>query len=178
MPQSPPDERVIALPLLKLAIFTLVAPASVTVWLPFCLLFPEIRHRPVEAYFFTADVLFPIGPGAAGYLWCGLEFAFAGKGTPAPIDPPKVLLVRGLYRRVRNPISIGVLLILLGESLFFRSAGLLSYAAAIVTGFNLFVVWYEEPALRKSTGQAYAPYLKGVPRWIPSLGGTGPGNAL
>ena len=57
-----------------------------------------------------------IALGLAAYLWCAWEFATAGRGTPAPVDPPKILVARGLYRIVRNPMYVGVLLILLGEA--------------------------------------------------------------
>ena len=107
--------------------------------------------------------------GAMGYLWCGLDFAFAGRGTPAPIDPPKDLVARGLYRFVRNPMYISVLLVLLGESLVLQSADLLRYAGVAGVGFFLFVLLYEEPALRSKFGPSYQRYCEEVPRWIPRM---------
>lgn len=113
-----------------------------------------------------------------GLSLVGLEFWCAEKGSPAPIDPPKLLLVRGFDRPVRSPKDVRVPLIVPGESLFSGSAELLSYAAVIVIGFNLFVVCCEAPSLQKSMGRAYAQYWKHVPRWIPSPGLSGAGNAL
>jgi protein-S-isoprenylcysteine O-methyltransferase Ste14 len=105
--------------------------------------------------------------GAVIYFWCAWDFATAGEGTPAPIDAPKHLVVRGLYRFVRNPMYAGVLLILLGESLAFRSTRILVYAAIVFTFFNLFVILYEEPALKRKFGPSYEEYLSSVPRWLP-----------
>jgi protein-S-isoprenylcysteine O-methyltransferase Ste14 len=110
-----------------------------------------------------------IASGAAFYLWCAWEFAAAGLGTPAPIDPPKVLVARGLYRVVRNPMYVGVLLVLLGESLVFGSWALLRYAVLVWLCFHLFVVLYEEPALRRKFGASYEGYRKRVWRWTPRL---------
>ncbi len=153
--------------LTKLAVFTALVPGTVTVWLPLFLLYPEIRHRPIAGPGAAAAGLAMMAIGAAGYFWCALDFAFFGKGTPAPIDMPKVLVVRGPYKFARNPMYISVLLVLAGESLLFRSAGLLEYAALVAIGFHLFVLLQEEPTLRKKMGAAYEQYTQDVPRWIP-----------
>ena len=88
----------VLLPLFKLLLFTLLVPCSVTLWLPFFLFYPGLRLRgdALGAAAWAGALL--IALGAAGYLWCAWNFAFQGRGTPAPIDPPKVLVVRGLYR--------------------------------------------------------------------------------
>jgi len=109
----------------------------------------------------------PILIGAAIYFWCAWDFTFAGRGTPAPIDPPKELVVRGLYRYVRNPMYVGILSILLGEALLFASGRLLEYTAVVFTFFFLFVVLYEEPMLRQKFGESYRQYCKNVSRWFP-----------
>src|SRR5262245_51862992 len=76
------------------------------------------------------------------------RFALKGLGTPAPIFPPKHLVVDGLYRYVRNPMYVGVVSAILGQALMFASPGLFIYGAALWLGFALFVVGYEEPTLR------------------------------
>ena len=152
--------------LLKLLVFTAAVPGTVTVWLPLFYIFPALRHRPVAWNGSALGGLIPIALGTAGYLWCALDFAFAGKGTPAPIDPPKVLVARGLYKFSRNPMYLSVLLVLAGESLFFWSARLLGYAAWVAVGFHLFVYFYEEPNLKRRMGAEYSQYLADVPRWI------------
>ena len=105
--------------------------------------------------------------GAAGMVWCFWDFVQKGKGTPAPIEPPKELVVSGLYRYVRNPMYVGVLLVILGHFLWFGFWNLLIYAALVFLAFNSFVVFYEEPNLKQRFGATYDEYLKRVPRWIP-----------
>src|SRR5947199_822352 len=101
-------------------------------------------------------VVVVLGAGLA--LWCILTFAFVGKGTPAPFDPPRRLVVRGPYRFVRNPMYIGAALALAGAALFYESWALLWYCAAFALITNLLVVVYEEPALRATFGEAYLRY--------------------
>ena len=156
--------------LLKTLIFTLVVPATVTIYLPLWLL----SSRPgATAQLGAARYLglLPVALGAAVYFWCAWDFAVSGRGTPAPVDPPKELVARGLYRRVRNPMYLGVLLVLAGEALLLASATLLWYTAAVCACFNLFVLLYEEPALRRKFGAAYEGYCAAVPRWLPRLRG-------
>lgn len=93
-----------------------------------------------------------MGLGAALVLWCAWAFASAGEGTPAPMDPPKRLVATGLYRMVRNPMYIGLVLILLGESIVFASLPVLRHAVFVWLCFHLFVVLNEEPALRRKFG--------------------------
>jgi len=107
--------------------------------------------------------------GASIYLRCAWDFAFAGRGTPAPIDPPKELVVRGLYRYVRNPMYVGVLSVVVGQAIWFEARGLFAYAALCFLLFFAFVVLYEEPALRRKFGESYERYCNEVPRWIPRL---------
>ena len=151
---------------LKTLIFTIIVPGAVIALIPYLLL---SRTPPSFAQVgpFQIFGLIPMAIGAAIYLRCAWDFASAGKGTPAPIDPPKLLVVRGLYRFVRNPMYVGVLLALLGEALFFRSLAILVYAAIAFTWEHLFVVFYEEPALRRKFGESYSDYLARTPRWIP-----------
>lgn len=95
------------------------------------------------------------------------NFTFKGRGTPAPTDPPKELVITGPYQYIRNPIYVGVMLIFLGHFLWFGYWSLLIYAMLAFIGVHFFVVLYEEPALKRKFGTAYENYLKEVPRWIP-----------
>ena len=100
-------------------------------------------------------------------LWCVWEFFSEGRGTLAPIDPPKHLVVRGPYKYVRNPMYVSVVTILLGEAVFFSSKQILLEAAIFMAMTYLFVVFYEEPTLRRLFGESYEKYMQTVGRWIP-----------
>jgi protein-S-isoprenylcysteine O-methyltransferase Ste14 len=105
--------------------------------------------------------------GAAVALWCLLTFVFVGKGTAAPFDPPRRLVVRGPYRFVRNPIYISAILAMLGLALFYRSLSILLYAGLIFLATHLLVVAYEEPTLRRTFRSDYEAYCRRVNRWWP-----------
>jgi protein-S-isoprenylcysteine O-methyltransferase Ste14 len=106
--------------------------------------------------------------GAAVALWCIFTLATIGKGTPAPFDPPRRLVIRGLYRFVRNPMYIGATLAIAGAALFYKSAPLIAYAAAFLVVCHLFVLVYEEPTLRRTFGADYEAYCERVRRWWPA----------
>jgi len=107
--------------------------------------------------------------GAALALWCIGAFALYGKGTPAPFDPPRQLVVRGPYELVRNPMYLGAATALSGAALFYESAALAGYVGAFLLLTHAFVVWYEEPTLRATFGAEYDRYCGRVRRWWPRL---------
>jgi protein-S-isoprenylcysteine O-methyltransferase Ste14 len=107
-----------------------------------------------------------VGGGAIA-LWCILTFAVVGRGTPAPFDPPRRLVVSGPYAVVRNPMYIGAGLALVGAALSYQSLALLGYAAAFLLVTHLFVVLYEEPTLQRTFGTEYETYCRQVRRWWP-----------
>jgi protein-S-isoprenylcysteine O-methyltransferase Ste14 len=100
-------------------------------------------------------------------LWCVRDFFVSGKGTLAPWDPPKELVVVGLYRFMRNPMYVGVLLLALGWSLYFLSPILIFYMAVLAMGFHIQVVRNEEPWLKEKFGKQWELYQQEVPRWLP-----------
>ena len=108
-----------------------------------------------------------IASGAMLLLTCIYEFAARGRGTLSPADPPKELVVQGLYRYVRNPMYVSVLTIVAGEIILTRSSDLLWYWLAFFVASNLFVRGYEEPYLRRQFGESYERYTRDVGRWIP-----------
>ena len=111
-----------------------------------------------------------IAAGAALLISCIVEFARRGRGTLSPVDPPKQLVVRGLYRFVRNPMYLSVTAILLGEVLLSGSRALAIYWLIWFVVVNVFVIGYEEPTLRVQFGESYEEYLRTVGRWIPRIG--------
>lgn len=105
--------------------------------------------------------------GGALALWCIVAFALLGRGTPAPFDPPRKLVVEGPYRHVRNPMYIGAALALSGAAIFYRSLPLLGYIGVFLLGAHAFVVRYEEPTLARLFGDDYQAYRARVSRWLP-----------
>lgn len=96
-------------------------------------------------------------------------FATVGKGTLAPWTPPQKLVVRGIYRHVRNPMITGVFCVLLGESNLFGTASLLYWFAVFVLLNAVYIPLVEEPGLARRFGEDYARYKINVPRWIPRV---------
>ena len=96
-------------------------------------------------------------------------FVALGKGTPAPIDPPVLLVTAGPYRVIRNPMYVSGIIIIFGEFLISGSGAILLYLLFIWLMFHLFIVCYEEPHLRKIFGAPYETFCREVPRWMPRL---------
>ena len=145
--------------------------AFVLVFLPARLLSSSGITRPAALGAAQVAGLAIGGVGAALALWCVLTFAFVGRGTPAPFDPPRRLVVRGPYRFVRNPMYLGAALALGGAALFYGSGALLAYTVLFLLVTHAFVVSYEEPTLRRSFGEDYEAYCRRVNRWWPTLSG-------
>jgi protein-S-isoprenylcysteine O-methyltransferase Ste14 len=152
---------------LKNLLFTLVVPGTVGVYVP--LLLVQGRSPSSGLVFFLALTLFAIG--GVIYAWCMWDFAFFGRGTPAPMDEPKKLMIRGLYQYSRNPMYLGVLTTLVGWAVMFRGTNLLIYALCVWMCFYFFVVLYEEPHLKRRFGAEYHDYCKKVGRWLPHFRG-------
>lgn len=107
--------------------------------------------------------------GVVVLLWCAWAFSVRGGGTPSPTDPPMKLVVSGLYQFVRNPIYLGVVAVFLGYVLWHPSRALLLCPLIVAVSSHLFVIFYEEPHLRKTFGAMYEEYCASVPRWLPRL---------
>lgn len=134
-------------------------PAQITQWTGVTL------PRPGGATALVGETLATLGGALA--LWCIVTFALIGKGTPAPFDPPRRLVVRGPYGFVRNPMYWGAGLVLFGVALVYRSRPLALYALLYFGTLHLLVVWYEEPTLRRLFGADYQAYCLRVRRWWP-----------
>jgi protein-S-isoprenylcysteine O-methyltransferase Ste14 len=123
------------------------------------------EHAPYAAWLpFSVPML---GIGICALIWCVRDFYVSGRGTLAPWDPPKRLVIVGLYRFVRNPMYVAVLTILLGWALLYRSWLLLAYALVVAAAFHFRVVWNEEPWLKQQFGADWDRYAARVPRWLP-----------
>jgi protein-S-isoprenylcysteine O-methyltransferase Ste14 len=152
---------------LKNLLFIVLVPGFVAGWVPLHW-FERSPHWPEPTWqwwHFSGALLVGVGVGIV--LHCVWLFATKGRGTPAPIDPPKKLVHRGLYRWVRNPMYLGVLAVVTGEMVFFWSWHVGVYLLCLTCVLQTFVVLYEEPALSSQFGAMYEDYLRDVPRWWP-----------
>ncbi len=107
--------------------------------------------------------------GVAVLLECFARFVVRGRGTPAPIAPPRELVVSGLYRHVRNPMYVAMVAIVAGQASLLGSRPLLLYAGVLWVLFHLRVLTYEEPVLARQFGASFELYRRNVPRWLPRL---------
>jgi protein-S-isoprenylcysteine O-methyltransferase Ste14 len=152
--------------LFKNLLFTVLVPGFVAGWVPLVFLRPRApAPAALTPWHIAAAPLLLVG--ALVYLACVWQFGTSGRGTPAPIDPPKKLVMRGLYLWVRNPMYLGLLLVVLGEAVFFREPVLLLYFVFLASAFQLFVVAVEEPGLRQRFGALYSDYCNATNRWRP-----------
>jgi protein-S-isoprenylcysteine O-methyltransferase Ste14 len=153
--------------LLKNIIFTIIFPGAVGIYLPLYLVgqSKKLLWQPWSILQIVA--LIPMITGAVIYFWCLWNFMIKGKGTPLPIDAPKSLVVQGLYRYIRNPMYVGVLLVIAGWAIFFWTINLLVYGIAVWIIFHLFALVIEEPILKRKFGSDYEEYCRNVGRWLP-----------
>jgi protein-S-isoprenylcysteine O-methyltransferase Ste14 len=149
------------------AIFLVIAPGVVAGLVPWWL----TRWQMGAAYPVPVRVTgaVAIGVGAAALLGAFVQFAIQGRGTPAPPAPTEQLVVRGLYRYVRNPMYLAVLAVITGQALLLGRPVLLGYAAGVGATFVAFVYGYEQPALARRYGAQYEAYRRAVPGWWPRL---------
>jgi protein-S-isoprenylcysteine O-methyltransferase Ste14 len=147
--------------------FTILQPGVVAGLIPFVLAKTKFENAFVHSFHaqhYSGAIVCITGIGIT--LHCIANFAIHGRGTLSPADPTKRLVVAGLYKFSRNPMYVGVMLILIGEVVFTASIPLGVYSMAVFTAFNLFIVFYEEPRLKKDFGTSYHAYCKRVRRWI------------
>ena len=128
---------------------------------------PRWMGWPLHVVHPEAWAVFGIGLGLS--MWCALEFAFRGLGTPAPFDPPRRLVISGLYRFVRNPMYVAFGIALVGEAWLTGRIEIIYLFLVLWVAVSVFVVAYEEPTLRRKFGEDYIEYCRHVRRWIPRL---------
>jgi protein-S-isoprenylcysteine O-methyltransferase Ste14 len=152
---------------LKTILFMLLVPGLLLVIFPIWLMTTEPALFSFGLFRWLALPLWVIG--TAGTLWCAWAFTVRGRGTPSPTDPPRELVVSGLYHYIRNPIYVNVVIFLLGHVLWHPSRPILWMPIIVAVSAHLFILFYEEPHLRKTFGSDYEQYSQKVPRWIPRL---------
>jgi len=152
---------------LKLIGFLICVPGVVAGLIPFSVVWWSAYDFPFEpgpATQYAGVTLMAVG--AMAYTWCAVDLARFGQGIPAPMEPTRFLVRRGIYRRVRNPMYLAACLVLTGEALTCSLGILFIYAAAVFLLHHLAVIGLEEPALRARFGAPYEEYCRQVPRWL------------
>jgi len=155
--------------------------------LAWCLLFPAVfvgvipwwLHQRFEGPFvwegawpqWLGTWLVLDGLGLVG--WCVQLFNVEGRGTPLPLDPPTRFVAQGPYRMVRNPMMLGLFLVLGGQAGLYQSRAIGLYTLGAMAVGHLFVRLWEEPELERRFGPSYTAYKQQVPRWIPRWRGGG-----
>jgi protein-S-isoprenylcysteine O-methyltransferase Ste14 len=152
---------------LKSLLFLLLVPGMLVGYFPYRVSTADIELFQPGVFVWLAFPLWLI----AGVMMvqCFFDFSFKGRGTPAPIDPPKELVDVGLYRFVRNPMYIAGMVALFGFAIWSPSLPLIVAPFLFFVATHLFVTGYEEPTLRRKFGRAYGAYCTRVPRWVPQI---------
>lgn len=155
------------LPLLKTGIFTVLVPGVVGFYVPLRWLGVRRQWTALPQSWWQYGGLPLLVAGTLVYLWCAWDFAVSGLGTPAPIDAPRVLVVKGPYGFVRNPMYVSVLSVIFGWSIWRASLRVAVYGCIFWLIAHGFVLLYEEPHLQRVFGEPYEEYRWRVNRWLP-----------
>ena len=151
----------------RTALFMLLVPGLLIGVLPVWLMSTEPA---LFSFGFLRWLAIPLwAAGAAAMIWCARAFTVHGRGTPSPTDPPRELVVCGLYAWVRNPIYDSAVIFLLGHVLWHPALPILLMPTIVAVSSLLFVIIYEEPHLRRLFGARYEAYCASVPRWLPRM---------
>lgn len=150
-------------------VFFLIAPCTVAGIVPWWISRWQFMPPFLDAEFTRVVGAVLTVAGAAVLVDSFARFALQGLGTPAPVLPPRHLVVSGLYRHVRNPMYVGLVSAILGQALLFADTRLLLYGALVWLACHTFVVLYEEPTLARTFGAQYEAFRAHVPRWIPRM---------
>jgi len=154
--------------IIKASIAGLLAGLTFMIIIPAFLVFLNISFDFVQfknIYLFYLGIFIIIFP--AIYFWyCTGLFSVFGNGTPAPIEPPEKLVIKGVYKYTRNPMYLCYFLIILGEFFVLGYILLLYYFVFIVAFINIYLIYFEEPVLHKRFGGEYEEYIKNTPRWF------------
>ncbi len=149
-------------------LFTLLGgPGILLVILPWTMTRFRIEADLSDTSFAIGSVL--IAMGLVPLIESIIRFVVVGRGALVPLVPTERLVVSGLYRYVRNPMYVGVMMVLGGEALLFSSTDIAIELALVMVGMHVFVCFYEEPRLNRTFGHEYRRYQRHVRRWIPRL---------
>lgn len=155
--------------LLKTGVFTVLVPGTVAGLIPRLL-----ARYDREAPLLDSRIARVIGrvsliSGLLLYLHTALQFSFEGRGTPSPSHETEELVTGGIYAYMRNPMYVGVLLLIGGQAVRYQSLHVLWWTLVCWLGFHRRIIEYEEPQLVEKHGEIYEEYRERVPRWVPQL---------
>jgi protein-S-isoprenylcysteine O-methyltransferase Ste14 len=162
-----PAQRTIAV--LGSAAFFVIAPCTLAGLIPWWITDWQLKPPFLGLEFTRGLGAIMILAGVPGLVDAFARFALQGLGTPAPIAPPKNLVVTGLYRYTRNPIYVALIAIILGQAMLLNDRRLVVYGAMLWLFFHVWVVAVEEPSLEQEFGEEYEAFRAAVPRWIPRM---------
>ena len=151
--------------LLRAILAAVLVPGTVVGLVPYLIVRPTLVPSSFDISIVSILAILTGTAGLALLLACIWRFGLHGKGTLAPVDPPRTLVVQSLYRYTRNPMYVAVTIVLLSEAVLCRSVPVLIYTVIALACFHLFVVLYEEPNLKARFGASYDEYKNAVPRW-------------
>lgn len=157
------------------AAFFVVAPGTVLGVIPWLITRWELPCFAAAGRVAQGIGVLLIGAGLVPLVHAFVQFAKAG-GTPAPVAPTERLVVTGFHRFVRNPMYVGLVVVVLGQALLFGSLGLVLYAVIVWIVTASFVRIYEEPTLARQFGPEYEVYRRNVRAWIPRIHPWTPGG--
>lgn len=165
-PDAGTDARPTSAQRIRHALPAVALPVLVVVLVPALLLVTVATGWTLGPGPLTTAGVFAIAGGFLVALWSVSELVREGRSSPSPADEPAELVTTGPYTLSRNPMYLAVVVLLVGEALFFGVAALAAYAALVAAGFHLLVTRYEEPALRERFGGDYEAYCEETPRWL------------
>ena len=151
------------------AVFFVLAPGMVVGLIPWLLTRWQVREPLPYWIFMRALGAVLLVAGLIALIGAFVRFVVEGLGTPAPVAAPDRLVVGGVYRYVRNPMYVAVLVAIVGQALLLGRLVLLLYAAGAWLVVAAFVRFYEEPTLTSRFGADYEAYRRAVPAWWPRL---------
>jgi protein-S-isoprenylcysteine O-methyltransferase Ste14 len=149
----------------KIIGFTILVPGIETLLIPSLLSNGLLFGSIGSAYGWHLFGWLFVSLGIILYILSATGFAVRGIGTPAPIDPPKRLVVKGLHSLTRNPMYVAIISFVFGLAVISGLLSVFFYSAALFMFFHLVVIFSEEPTLRKKYSIEYEDYCQSVPRW-------------
>lgn len=145
---------------------TLLIPLLVLVVVPYLFISFDLAIFPQALGVWEIIAILLILLGFILVVWVGVAYAREGRSTPVPLSPPKKFVAKGPYTLSRNPMYVGMLVVIIGEALLLQAPWMLAFTTLIFIIFYLYVKFEEEPRMIQRFGASYQDYMKKVPRWL------------